>query len=111
MRSISAQTTPHVKKRGEKARQKLIQDIGKAAAEAERPLKAMDLDAHVSIFDRRVRCDDFCLDCDCDCFKTIKLTDLPELLADPIGFAQRRFGRTSADVIPFNTAIDREARS
>jgi len=108
MRSISAQTPSLVKKR---ARQKLIQDIGKAAAEAERALREMGLDAHVSIFDRHVGCEDFCLDCDCDCFKTIKLTDLPELLADPIGFAQRRFGRTSADVIPFNIAGDREARS
>jgi hypothetical protein len=82
--------------------EKAQKSIHELAAEAEAALKAMDLDAHVSIFDKRVRCDDiFCLDGDCDCLKTVQLTDLPELLADPIGFAQRRFGRTSADVIPF----------
>jgi hypothetical protein len=103
MRSISAQTTSHVKKRGEKARQKLIQDIGKAAAEAERVLREMGIDADVMLLDEAA-----CTGEDASGVEIIKLTDLPELLADPIGFAQRRFGRTSADVIPFNTAVDRE---
>jgi hypothetical protein len=80
-------------------------NIEAMAAKAARALKEMGFDADLMIFDQVTPCvtdDDYA-----NSVEIFKLTDLPELLADPKGFIARRFRKepskkTENNVVPFH---------
>jgi hypothetical protein len=94
--SITPQTTPRVKSRakprsGARAasspKGRAIRDVAKLAAEAEQMLEAMRISIDILLTDRATAdATDYEMG-----VENIKLTDLPELLADPVGFVSRRF--------------------